>query len=1183
MKHNYSKVLLISAITLASSLTAFAQQTTVVKREWFIQNEKVDTIPITATVLDVAQNIITTGNAIVAGQSTNILTSKIAPDGTILWQQQINGVANGKDFGTANYIDANGNIYIAGAVYDLTNNFDYLIACYDPNGNLQWQQTFDGVAHSYDVPTAITIDNNGNVYVTGSSQGTTSLTDFVTIQLNATNGQINWVKTYNYANLYEIPVSILKNSNGNIYVTGASASSFNNWDIATIEYDPSGNLINQYRNTSFSNGFDKPADMKRDANGNIYIVGRASTANSTFDIKLIKLNSSLAVQWIKTFDGQGLNDEASKVEIDYNGNIIIAGYVQKPIDGKEYIIIKYDSNGNLLWQKEKDFSNDYGDNIVKNIVLDISGNIYATGESIENGEAQIVTVKLDENGNQKWSKEFDEIGKDEVNNIKLDNDGNIYISGCNNNSNVVVQYSQSEALIPPDFNNEQLSINNLFYQNRGQILNTNQQAATNVEFYTNGASPQQFIQNNILSYIFAKGDTTGNDTIQRIDLKFLYSNTNTKAYPNEEQELGYLNYFKPNAPNGITNVKANSKVVVPNIYNNVDLIYSSNNAGTKMYLVAKPTSSFTEVRLQIKGATQTSITNDNLTVSSNWNTFSIGKLTAYQLQGSTIIPITNWTPTYCTFANNTYGFNIGTYDTSLPLVIEISNAVQAISSTPLENIDWSTYYCGSTGQGIDYTSTFYGSTVDAQHNLWAVGYSTQFDFPTSPITLFASNFGSQDAVIAKFDENGIRQFSTYYGGSGIDMARSVVVNAANEAIVVGFTSSTNLSQLPLGNSYQNATAPSAANQDIFIVKLNSTNTSISWSANYGGTTFNEDAKQVALDNQENIYFVGTGDSNTPHYTSGSYNEVTGGLLAKFTQSGIPIWATGFGTDGTTEVWSIAFESNNNFYITGISSASDYPIINSQALSTHTSLGETFVTKFTNENVIDWSTFLTTNTGLAPPQNIIIANDHLYINGRINNNSLFTVDPGSGAYFSTISTAMCTSIYFTKISLQGQVIWSSYYGGTVTDYSAGLCSDNFGNVYFSGYSTSNNFQPIQQVGGYYQKNAIPNSSTVSSFIVAFDSNNQTKWATYFGGTYDDAIYTNTCDKIKNKLYVLGNANSKIDFPLNDGGGIPYFQGTIPSLVSSAFVTRFNISSNFSGIIDLDNSINQVDIFPNPAEN
>lgn len=426
MKHNYSKTLLTVVITVSALLTK-AQQTTVVKREWFIQNEKVDTIPITATVLDIAQNIITTGNAIVTGQSTNIMTSKIAPDGTILWQQQINGAANGKDFGTANCIDANGNIYVAGAVYDLTNNFDYLVACYDPNGNLQWQQTFDGAAHSYDVPTAITTDNIGNIYVTGSSLGTTSLTDFVTLQLNASTGQINWVKTYNYANLYEIPVSILKNGNGNIYVTGASASSFNNWDIATIEYDPSGNLVNQDRNTSISNGFDKPADMKRDANGNIYIVGRATTTNSTFDIKLIKLNSSLIVQWVKTFDGQGLNDEASMIEIDYNGNIIIAGYVQKPMDGKEYIIIKYDSNGNLIWQKEKDFSNDNGDNVVKNIALDVSGNIYVTGESKENGETKIVTIKLDENGNEKWSKEFDESGNDEVNSIKVDTEGNIYI------------------------------------------------------------------------------------------------------------------------------------------------------------------------------------------------------------------------------------------------------------------------------------------------------------------------------------------------------------------------------------------------------------------------------------------------------------------------------------------------------------------------------------------------------------------------------------------------------------------------------------------------------------------------------------------------------------------------------------------------------------------------------------
>lgn len=583
MKHKNTRALLFLAIVTLTSLQLVAQQTTVVKREWFIQNEKVDTIPITATVLDVSQNVITTGNAIVAGQSTNILTSKIAPDGTILWQQQLNGTANGKDFGTANCIDANGNIYVAGAVYDFTNNFDYIIACYDPNGNLQWQQTFDGTAHNYDVPTAITNDNNGNIYVTGSSLGTTSLTDFVTMQLNASNGQINWVKSYNYANMYEIPVSILINSNGNIYVTGASASSINNWDIATIEYDPSGNLINQDRNTSVSNGFDKPTDMRRDANGNIYIVGRAIGANANFDIKLIKLNSSLAVQWIKTFDGQGLNDEASSIEIDNNGNIIIAGYVQKPIGGKEYIIIKYDTNGNLLWQQEKDFSSDNGDNIVKDLTIDLAGNIFVTGETYDNGNSKIETIKLDQNGSDIWNKEFDQTGVDEAKNITVDSDGNIYIVAKSESTyttqteNVVIKYrTTSFPEIPFSINGENVcSANKIIVKFNPKILNKNAIDNNGNPRENNFGSISTFVKSQYQSQIV---NALGTENVILVKIFPTLKTTDTIAFSRQGKEVNVPDFWTafmivyPNAIDilsklqTLNSLKTNIEYADPNFY-----------------------------------------------------------------------------------------------------------------------------------------------------------------------------------------------------------------------------------------------------------------------------------------------------------------------------------------------------------------------------------------------------------------------------------------------------------------------------------------------------------------------------------------------------------------------------------------------------------------------------------------
>jgi hypothetical protein len=1208
MKHNYKKVLLISAITVVSSLKALAQQTTVVKREWFIQNEKVDTIPITATVLDINQNIITTGNAIVAGQSTNILTSKIAPDGTILWQQQLNGAANGKDFGTANCIDVNGNIYVAGAIYDFTNNFDYVIACYDQNGGLQWQQTFDGVAHSYDVPTAITTDNNGNIYVTGSSLGTTTLTDFVTLQLNASNGQINWVKTYNFANLYEIPISILKNSNGNIYVTGASASSLNNWDIATIEYDPSGNLVNQDRNTSISNGFDKPADMKKDANGNIYIVGRAVGANTNFDIKLIKLNSSLTVQWIKTFDGQGLNDEASSIEIDNNGNIIIAGYVQKPMDGKEYIIIKYDSNGTLLWQKEKDYSSDNGDNNVKKIAVDAAKNIYVTGESKENGETKIVTIKFDENGNEKWTKEFDQVGRDEVNNIRVDNDGNVYIiaktteqnnattTSTPNENNTAIKYSQSEALIPPDFNNELPSANNLYYENRGQILNTNLQTANNVQFYTNGAFPQQYIQNNIISYTFAKGDTIGNDTIQRIDLKFLNSNSSAKLYPNEEQENGYLNYFKPNAPNGIVNVKGNNKIVVPNIYSNVDLIYSSNNASTKMYLVAKVGGKFDEVRLQISGTNQTAISNNNLTVNSNWNTFSVGKLTAYQLQGNTIVPIFNWIPTYNTYANNTYGFNIGTYNESLPLVIEISNDVQAVnSSVPLENIDWSTYYTQS-GAISNKSAEFLGSTIDTQHNLIVVGKTNQAIFPITT-GVFQSNLsGDVDAVALKFNALGQRLWATYYGGNSLDYAVSVVTNAKDEILFTGYTASTNFPLKVYNSAYMdNTTNATLNNYDAFIVRLNENGTNNIWSTYFGGSGI-EMPYQINQDNNGNIFIVGLGDVNTPRLQQGNFYYPNGnGLFAKFDSTGVYKWSTGFGTiSDDVLINSIDFDAQNNIYIGGkVGGVNDYPILNSQTYTT----GQIpdygfFVTKIDNENKLSWSEYLGRGGGSI---NLITYGNELYVSGTVGNsttfNSLFFVNPSNGAYFdNTFNNTAYSDPYIARLAQSnGSVSWCTLFGGTNEERNTGLATDQFGNIYTTGRTLSTGFTPLTQPTGYFYQN-INNAGYdhSNSYLIAFDSNNNVKWSTYFGGDKGDATNTISIDKSNNYLYLAGGADSQQNFPLYDGGGVPYFQNSIPTNCSGGFISRFGIASNFglgnnSSINENALAIKNIITYPNPSTN
>jgi hypothetical protein len=62
--------------------------------------------------------------------------------------------------------DASGNVYIAGATVNDTGNYDILVAKYNRRGGLEWLQQYDG-GFGDDIATALVVDRNGNVYITG--------------------------------------------------------------------------------------------------------------------------------------------------------------------------------------------------------------------------------------------------------------------------------------------------------------------------------------------------------------------------------------------------------------------------------------------------------------------------------------------------------------------------------------------------------------------------------------------------------------------------------------------------------------------------------------------------------------------------------------------------------------------------------------------------------------------------------------------------------------------------------------------------------------------------------------------------------------------------------------------------------------------------------------------------------
>ncbi|MEO0135591.1 MAG: SBBP repeat-containing protein [candidate division WOR-3 bacterium] len=98
------------------------------------------------------------------------------------WVRRYNGPTNGNDSATALFVDNNGNVYVTGYSQGSGTYYDYATLKYDANGNLLWIRRYDGPGNGYDYATALFVDNNGNVYVTGYSQGSGTYYDYATIK-----------------------------------------------------------------------------------------------------------------------------------------------------------------------------------------------------------------------------------------------------------------------------------------------------------------------------------------------------------------------------------------------------------------------------------------------------------------------------------------------------------------------------------------------------------------------------------------------------------------------------------------------------------------------------------------------------------------------------------------------------------------------------------------------------------------------------------------------------------------------------------------------------------------------------------------------------------------------------------------------------------------------------------------
>ena len=346
------------------------------------------------------------------------------------WVVRYNGPRNGSDIAHAITVDNQGNAYVTGGSEGISTDLDFATLKYATDSSLLWVARYNGPANFVDVALAILLDGQGSVYVAGDSYGGSGFDyDYAIVKYNS-SGQLLWVRRYNGTGSREDRFSALAvDRQGNAYLTGSSFDSGVDWDFVTVKYDANGNQVWIRRYNRLGNSNDYARAIAVDGYGNVYVTGASTGSGTGYDYATVKYDANGNQVWIRRYNGlNNRDDNAHAIAVDSHGNVYVVGAA----DGG-CTMVKYDSHGNELWIVRHQSLSPH-----QMMVDDDQGSVYVMGSSVGGS----TVVRYDSNGSELWTVYRPQV---EARALAIDAQGNVYVTGWArqyNSDYVTIKYEQ---------------------------------------------------------------------------------------------------------------------------------------------------------------------------------------------------------------------------------------------------------------------------------------------------------------------------------------------------------------------------------------------------------------------------------------------------------------------------------------------------------------------------------------------------------------------------------------------------------------------------------------------------------------------------------------------------------------------------------------------------------------------
>ncbi len=471
-----------------------------------------------------------------------------------------------------------------------------------------------------------------------------------------------------------------------------------------------------------------------------------------------------------------------------------------------------------------------------------------------------------------------------------------------------------------------------------------------------------------------------------------------------------------------------------------------------------------------------------------------------------------------------------------------------IDAVPV-SLRYSTFLGGSLGEVAN------GIAVDNSGCAYVSGWTQSINFPTQDA--FDAIRNSTDVFVTKFSASGnALLYSTYLGGSTSDAGYGVAIDDFGCAYVTGETNSANF---PTQNAYD---ASYNGSDDVFVTKFSASGNTLIYSTYLGGSA-GDYGNGIAVDTAGSAYVTGSVDSpdfpTQNAYDAGINGSWTDVFVTKFSTSGSALAYSTYLGGSSSDLgqdsdygWDIAVDDSGCAYVTGGTLSSDFPTQNAYDASPNGDW-EIFVSKFSaSGSALVYSTYLG-GSGYDFGDNINSEDYRAYITGGTYSSDF----PTQNAYDASHNGDQ--DIFVTELSTIGDaLIYSTYLGGSTSEYGEGIAFDSSSNIYVVGYTNSSDFPMQNAFDASY--NGI-NDVVVSKFS---PSGSTLLYSTFMGGLADDNCYGIAVDS-SGSAYVAGETFST-DFPTQNAYDAIH-NGVRDVFVAKIIDCNSGTDSDLDGINDL----------------